>query len=92
MKKCFVVMQKTGYPGCTRIPECVYRDRGLAEEAAELLMVEGPKAWIEEVPFHPDFNVKGTETGRMPGVPSRQEVYDHLKSHSLKLQTEGKDA
>ena len=67
MKKCFVVVQKIGWPKRINLPECVYRDGGLAEEAAALLVAEGRKAWVKEVPFDEDYIVKGTETGRWKG-------------------------
>lgn len=80
MKKCFVVIQKlrltTGY---INVPVSVHLDRESAQQEIYLLNSESPlEAWINKVPFHDEFIVKGTEMGRAPGVPSREEMYEHL--------------
>ena len=37
---------------------------------------------------HPKFNIKGCQTGREPGVPSRGQMYEILKARSLQIQSD----
>ena len=94
MTNCYVVMQRlrlTG--GYMNAPVSVHLDQEDAQQEVDLLNAQEPlQAWINELPFHHTFNIEGTETGRASGVPSREEAYEHLRAHSLNLQSENQDA